>query len=168
MQQTIFLLRVLVTFIITIIATVQDLKSYKIKNELIIGAFVAGGMCTVLNLLNGGDVKDYIFGMVAVFLITFILFLIRGIGAGDAKLLTVMGFIIGYKMTIKIILVSLILGLLIGVASIVFKQHFNIKKGVLSIYGDGVSQKMVNYHIFHFSPAILIAQAIIFTTSFIN
>lgn len=43
MQQTIFLLRVLVTFIITIIATVQDLKSYKIKNELIIGAFVAGG-----------------------------------------------------------------------------------------------------------------------------
>ncbi len=168
MQQTIFLLRVLVTFIITIIATVQDLKSYKIKNELIIFAFVAGGVCTLLNLLSGGDVKDYILGIVVGFLITFVLFLTRAIGAGDAKLLAVIGFIIGYKMTIKIILVSLVFGVLIGVASVVFKQYFSIKKCALSIYRNGVYEKMVNYHIVHFSPAILMAQIVIFTTLFIK
>lgn len=161
-QQTVFLLRLVLALIITIFATIQDLKSYKIKNELVIFAFATGVMCIILSLLYGGEVKNYVCGIVVGFIVTFILFLIRAIGAGDAKLLTVIGFIVGYKMTMKTILLSLVFGLFMGLFSIVLKRYAKIKENVFDVGEIDITKKISNYHIFHFSPAILMAQIVVF------
>ena len=95
------------------------------------------------------------------FVITFGLFLVRGIGAGDAKLLSAIGCVIGYKLIIRVIIISLVAGMFIGAGGILIRYLFKRKQQMLqqNVYVDKYN---IRLHIFHFSPAILMAELISF------
>ena len=149
-EKIIFLCEVLIAVTATLTAVILDFKSYKINNALSITVLISGVILT-----------DYMLGAGVSFVITFGLFLVRGIGAGDAKLLSAIGCVIGYRLIIRVIIISLVAGTFIGAGGILIRYLFNRKQQVLqqNVYVDKYN---IRFHIFHFSPAILMAELIAF------
>ena len=154
-EKIIFLCEVLIAVTATLTAVILDFKSYKINNALSITVLI------VIRLITGYDVTDYMLGAGISFVITFGLFLVRGIGAGDAKLLSAIGCVIGYKLIIRVIIISLVAGTFIGAGGILIRYLFKRKQQMLqqNVYVDKYN---IRLHIFHFSPAILMAELISF------
>lgn len=160
-EKIIFLCEVLIAVTATLTAVILDFKSYKINNALSITVLISGVILIVIRLIIGYDVTDYMLGAGISFVITFGLFLVRGIGAGDAKLLSAIGCVIGYKLIIHVIIISLVAGTFIGAGGILIRYLFKRKQQMLqqNVYVDKYN---IMLHIFHFSPAILMAELISF------
>ena len=80
--------------------------------------------------------------MVTAFAVSYVVYRLKGIGAGDVKLLLVAGMFIGARDVLYLIGISLMAGVVIGVAEGVRKKE------VRQIIG-------INMHRFHFSYAIM-------------
>ena len=81
-------------------------------------------------------------GMVTAFAVSYVVYRLKGIGAGDVKLLLVAGMFIGARDVLYLIGISLMAGVVIGVAEGVRKKE------VRQVVG-------INMHRFHFSYAIM-------------
>lgn len=87
----------------------EDLRVYRISNKLIIAGLVMGfGRQIAVYGLVG--VKEGILGMILPFILLFPAFLYRGIGAGDIKLLGVVGSFLSYRASFSILAASVFLG----------------------------------------------------------
>lgn len=145
---------------------IQDIRSFKIKNITILVGIVIG----VLFLLTQKDFSsllNYFGGMIVPILILFPLFMLRMFGAGDVKLLSVVGLFLGTQAAIYIIVSSIVVGGILSIIKLV--QNRNIKQranyfiqyvkgsgcGIRSGYYDAKSDNYANA--IHFSIAILVA-----------
>lgn len=150
--------RYFMLFVITLIAVVDDYRRYKISNKIIIWGLVISGAMSVAQMcivslkagayrggLYGGcknTVMVYVSGMVTAFAVSYVVYRLKGIGAGDVKLLLVAGMFIGARDVLYLIGISLMAGVVIGVAEGVRKKE------VRQVVG-------INMHKFHFSYAIM-------------
>lgn len=98
-----------------ICASVSDLQNYKIRNPIIVAGWVAG-IC--LNFISNGlcGALNAVFCIVSTIIIGLPLFAIGGMGAGDIKLLSVIGGAYGLAFLGK---VTLLLLFMAGVVSLV-------------------------------------------------
>lgn len=98
-----------------ICTTISDLKEYKIQNPVIVAGWIAG-IC--LNFISNGlyGALNAVFCIVSTIIIGLPLFLIGGIGAGDIKLMSVIGGAYGLVFLGK---VSILLLLIAGTVSLV-------------------------------------------------
>ncbi len=102
--------------IITLLAVFHDIKSYKIKNYIIVIGIVTG---LFINFKEGGFQGIYYY-LLAIFIpivILLPLFLFKALGAGDIKLFSVIGCYLGISSVIKVIIFSLLMG---GVMSLIY------------------------------------------------
>ena len=96
-------------------AGISDLRTRRIPNWLTLPAFLLG------ILLNGfldgvPGVLHALGGFVGAFLIYFLLYTLRAMGAGDVKLMAAVGAVVGWSVWLRIFLVTAILG---GICAIV-------------------------------------------------
>ena len=127
--------RYLVLLMVTMAAAADDYKRYKISNRIIIGGLILSAMVCIAEMYmmhvvskNGVDItyggyksyKDiglmYLSGMVWALVVSYVLYKVRAIGAGDVKLFMVVGTFMGYKDVMYIIVIALFAGAFIGVA----------------------------------------------------
>lgn len=114
--------------VILVSAAYFDIRTYKIPNALTVAGMAAGIIYRLYGLGPPGlfaAVTDLIAGM----MILFPLYLIRCLGAGDIKLLTVISTFLGWKVTLIVSFYSLMIGAVIGLLkrSILFalqRKHF--------------------------------------------
>lgn len=102
--------------IFLLLAVYHDLKSYKIKNYLIVIGVLTG---LIINLIELGLVANYSFLLATIIpiIILFPLFIIKAMGAGDIKLFSIIGSYLGVYPIIKIIIISFFVG---GIMSIIY------------------------------------------------
>lgn len=128
----------------TLMAVIDDSKRYKISNTIIIVGFLISVFLNISSILSGSDIKviagTYLKGFPAAFGISYVVYIFRGIGAGDVKLLAVAGLFIGFGDVVELLILSLITGVVIGICENMFKFNGGIK-GVM--------------HKFHYSYAIM-------------
>ncbi|HEX3028387.1 MAG TPA: prepilin peptidase [Clostridia bacterium] len=99
-----------------------DIKKYKIKNEIIIAGIVSGILTNVLsNAIDG--VVDSLLGLIIPVAVLFLLFALKMLGAGDIKLFSAIGAIMGWKFIIHSMIVSILLGGFIAVIIIVLRKN---------------------------------------------
>ncbi len=153
--------RYVILLILVLVALVDDYKRYKISNRIIVsGLLVACVMCAaemcmlyVVNknnadIMYGGyrGYKEtglmYMSGMVLAFVIGYVLYMVKAIGAGDVKLFGVAGMLIGSKDVVYLIGVSLAAGVFTGIIEILRKKETVLVTGR-------------SMHKFHFSYAIM-------------
>lgn len=153
--------RYLVLLMVVMTAAADDYRRYKISNRIIICGLILSVMvciaemymmCVVsrndVGIMYGGykRVKDvclmYFSGMVLAFVISYMLYKIKAIGAGDVKLFMVAGTLIGYKDVMYIIGLSLLAGVFIGVIEALGRKE------MIPVMGKSM-------HKFHFSYAIM-------------
>lgn len=97
-------------------AVLMDFLMEKVVNSFICLGFMAGLICQIIK--NGyGGVFSFAAGMIIPFMLLLPLFYFRMLGAGDIKLFSVLGGILGYQAALKIMVCSFFLG---GALSLAF------------------------------------------------
>nr|WP_279220748.1 A24 family peptidase [Coprococcus sp. OM04-5BH] len=113
----------------TIAAVVCDLKWWRIPNRLIVVGLICGVLCNITEFGILGGIKQFALGAVTPIAWLVILFLIRGMGAGDIKLLTVIGGLMGRGIA-EIVIYSIFAGSVIGLFGYLVKKirriHFSL------------------------------------------
>lgn len=117
-------------FFFLVLAVIMDLRTFRIPNALTMAGMAAGVICQLYRAGPPGmfeAVKDLICSI----LILFPLYLLKCLGAGDIKLLSVITIFLGWEQGMKISIYSLFAGAAIGImkGSILFAiRHDLLKK----------------------------------------
>lgn len=103
------------------IAVITDYKEYKIKNIHVLIFLTAG---IVLNGVTAGltGLLDSVYGLL-IPLALLLLFAVKMLGAGDIKALCTIGSIMGLKMSIYTVLLSIVAGGVIAVGFMIFRKN---------------------------------------------
>lgn len=108
---------------------VCDLKWWRIPNRLIVVGLICGVLCNITEFGILGGIKQFALGAVTPIAWLVILFLIRGMGAGDIKLLAVIGGLMGRGIA-EIVIYSIFVGGVIGLFGYLVKKirriHFSL------------------------------------------
>ena len=144
-------------------AFVSDLRTRKIPNPLVmVGMMVVVLLQILLTAYQGQmllPLLGQLLGGMAVPMFLFPLFMIRALGAGDIKLMMVLGLILGPKATFWVLLYSLIFGGLLALA--VFARHLGWRGlwGLFLTAGKGLRQYPQMQQTFPYSGAIVAGYA---------
>ena len=134
-------------------AVYTDRKRGKIENKLLLLSYVFG---IILNVISG-DLSLIAYGFkmsLVIFLLLFPLYLIKGLGAGDIKLLCVIAMYYPDKIT-KVTIASFV----IGAVYIIFRMIIRVfQKGKVYEKGDTI----------HFSIPIMVGFCLILILTMVN
>jgi len=115
--------RILLIVVVTI-AAIYDLRFRRIPNWLVLAALILGiGLNTVLFELTG--LRYSLLGLGLAFLVYFPLYLLRGMGAGDVKLMAAIGSIMGPVNWFVIFVITAILGGLAAIALLIGRNQLH-------------------------------------------
>lgn len=108
--------------LLLILAIISDLKTYKIKNKILLIFLVIGLIISIYeNSLSG--LFSFILGCSVPFFILLILYILRMLGAGDIKLFCVIGSIAGWLFALKSIVFSFVAGGVVAFCLILVRRN---------------------------------------------
>ena len=136
---------VLSAFVLIIWAAIEDLRSYRIPNRLIVAGIITGCVFLLINVLAGNSVNRYLFGALAGFGGMMFLHIIGAVGAGDVKLFLVLGMLLGTEYIVMLMGTSIIMGVVTGVIELCVKKTVPVERGRLGC----------RMHGFHYAVAVL-------------
>jgi len=131
--------------IILLVAAVIDFKSKKIPNSI---TYPAAALVLIYHTLTNG-LNGFLFGAAGLFAglgLLFIPYLMGGMGAGDAKLLGVVGGVLGAKGVFCSFLFSALVGGIYAVfLTFIYRQHFKsfYKKQLTSLINFLLTRKYI-------------------------
>lgn len=129
-------LKLLILFLMTSIATYTDLKENKIKNKHLLIFIIIG---VILSILSNGilGIRDSLLGIIVPFLLLFIFFVFRMLGAGDIKLFCAIGSIMGVSFVINNIIYSFLLAGVVVILKLLFtKKIISTFKGIYYYFAN--------------------------------
>jgi len=98
------------------LAAMSDVKSRRIPNVLVLAGLIVALLVQVV-LPTGLGWQGWVYGMLAGFAAFLPLYLLRGMAAGDVKLMATVGAFVGWAMALKIALLTFVIG---GVMSLIY------------------------------------------------
>ncbi len=123
--------------IVLLLSVLSDLRSEKINNSVIILGII-GGMCNILFDFSLQKIIITCIGIFIPIILLFPLFYFRMFGAGDIKLLAVIGGLLSYKAVIFCIIVSFFTGAFISIYKMckyqLFRERFAYFSHYMKIY----------------------------------
>jgi prepilin peptidase CpaA len=109
---------------IVFVACAYDLRYRRVPNWLNLLGVIAGLGGNIL-LLGTAGLRAAMLGLLVASMVYVPLYLIRGMGAGDVKLMAAVGAIVGPRNWLVIFLVTAILGGIVALAAIAVKKRFH-------------------------------------------
>ena len=106
------IISVIIALVLVIVAAVHDLREFRIPNRLIVAGIVAGVSVIVIRAFTGEYIGNYILGTLVGLAGMIFLYIIRAVGAGDVKLLAVIGMLTGLDFVLRLWLYLLLQGFL--------------------------------------------------------
>ncbi|NLL06544.1 MAG: prepilin peptidase [Clostridiaceae bacterium] len=116
---------------LVIIALRSDIRSYKIKNKIILTFIVIGVLTNSITHGYEGFIDSFL-GVIIPLLLLFILYALKMLGAGDIKLFSALGAVFGAKYIFEILAYSFIAGGIIALILILARK--NAKDRILHLY----------------------------------
>lgn len=117
-----------------------------------------------------GMVLDMFLGGIVSFAAAFVLYALKGIGAGDVKLYMVCGLLSGYRMSGKMLLYTMAAGVVIGIMEVfirrkdveIRRKDVDIgRKDVVKVWGR-------EFHASHYSLGILAGNVVVMLQTGVN
>lgn len=112
-----------VALVFTFAAVCTDLKTMRVPNGLIVLGVLAGAMLSSMGIRSGGVIL-FLIRLVLPVVILYPVYLMRGLGAGDIKLIAALSTIMGADLALAVIIYSLFIGAIIGIARWILKGQF--------------------------------------------
>ena len=131
------IISVIIALVLVIVAAVHDLREFRIPNRLIVAGIVVGVSVIVIRAFTGEYIGNYILGTLVGLAGMIFLYIIRAVGAGDVKLLAVIG--------------SLITGLFTGIVELFLKKTREVSMGSNGIKAHG----------FHYAVGVLAGYVVV-------
>ena len=144
------IISVIIALVLVIVAAVHDLREFRIPNRLIVAGIVVGVSVIVIRAFTGEYIGNYILGTLAGLAGMTFLYIIRAVGAGDVKLLAVIGMLTGLEFVLQLMVVSLITGLFTGIV------EFLKKTREVSMGSNGIKA-----HGFHYAVGVLTGYVVV-------
>jgi prepilin peptidase CpaA len=145
MMQEMPLVLKIALIVVVVSAGVYDLRTRKIPNWLNLSGLVLGlGLNTIL--LHGHGIVLALLGLGLSLLIYLPLYLVRGMGAGDVKLMAAVGSIAGPQNWLVIFVVTALLGGLMALVLVFFKKRvYETVSNLSTILGE-ISHGKAPFH----------------------
>jgi prepilin peptidase CpaA len=102
------------------LAALADVRSHRIPN-LLVGAALLAALITQVFLPEGAGWRNWLLGMLTGFALFLPLYLLRGMAAGDVKLMAAVGAFVGPVAAVQIALVTFLVGSVIALAIVLNK-----------------------------------------------
>ena len=106
-----------------ILAVITDLSARKIPNGIIVFGLVASLVCQLVATQGAGGL-NWLAGVAVGFACFIPLYLLRGMAAGDVKLMMAVGGFLGYPLIIKAVVCVFLAGGILAIAFVIFKGRF--------------------------------------------
>lgn len=119
--------------VILSISMISDLKIGKVKNWIIISGLVLS-LLFQIRFLGLKGIGIFILGIGLPVVMLFLLFLFRVMGAGDIKLISVVGGFLGPRAVFQCIVITFILGAVFALIKIIIKQNLLYRLHYLAKY----------------------------------
>lgn len=145
------IISVIIALVLVIVAAVHDLREFRIPNRLIVAGIVVGVSVIVIRAFTGEYIGNYILGTLAGLAGMTFLYMIRAVGAGDVKLLAVIGMLTGLEFVLQLMVVSLITGLFTGIVELFLKRTREVNMGSSGIKSHG----------FHYAVGVLTGYVVV-------
>lgn len=150
-------LSLIMAFVIICVAALQDIRAFRISNRLIIMGVVSGIVMQVIRVINNCSIEDYITGAGAGFLIMLGLYLFKAVGAGDVKLMCVLGLLLGRGLLINLLIMSGVSGIVVGGVEMCVGKAALVRRG-----------SCAGLHGFHVAVAVMAGYVIVLGNIVIN
>ncbi len=148
------------------VAAFMDILTYKIKNSLIVCAVVVGFFFRFMEESWTG-ILSAAAGIAVPILCLWLLFCLRALGAGDIKLLSVVGCFLGASEVLNCILYSIFIGGVMSLGKLLYTGNVRLRFHALFTYlKKGIQtgccepyrgvQEITKESVIHFSIAILL------------
>jgi prepilin peptidase CpaA len=118
--------------VVVLAAAAYDLKVRKIPNWLNLSGLILGVGLNCF-LLHSAGLRLALLGLVVALLVYFPLFIVRGMGAGDVKLMAAIGAIAGPRNWFLIFLATSLLGGVAALVLVVYKKRLFLTLSNLSV-----------------------------------
>ena len=138
------IISVIIALVLVIVAAVHDLREFRIPNRLIVAVIV-------IRAFTGEYIGNYILGTLVGLAGMIFLYIIRAVGAGDVKLLAVIGMLTGLDFVLQLMAVSLITGLFTGIVELFLKKTREVSMGSNGIKAHG----------FHYAVGVLAGYVVV-------
>ena len=142
------IISVIIALVLVIVAAVHDLREFRIPNRLIVAGIVVGVSVIVIRAFTGEYIGNYILGTLAGLAGMTFLYIIRAVGAGDVKLLAVIGMLTGLEFVLQLMVVSLITGIFTGIVELFLKKTREVSMGIKA-------------HGFHYAVGVLTGYVVV-------
>ena len=111
--------QIILLLVVSIFGAAYDLKYRKIPNWLTFGTFL---LVLIVNVIHFeiGKIINCVLGFVLGIAILFVPYVLKWMGAGDAKLLGAIGSIVGFKQVLIVFFYSAIAGLFLAIIWLIF------------------------------------------------
>lgn len=117
--------------VLSVLSARSDLKTFKIPNDLLI-TFLSAAFAYRILMLDAEGIRDCLTGMILPFIILWLFFRFRKIGAGDIKLFCVLGAFMGPVNILWCMLWSFLCGGIIAVTELII-YRISPEKSILKI-----------------------------------
>ena len=122
-----------IIFFVLLIASLFDLSCYRVPN-----AFLASALCISLfrhlQLQGVCGVCPWLLGMIIPFMICYVLYRCRMLGASDIKLFSVIGSFVGLRLLCSIMVTSLFFGAAMAAVKMICRKNIFCRSRQLSNY----------------------------------
>ncbi|HOM01727.1 MAG TPA: prepilin peptidase [Acetivibrio sp.] len=108
--------------VLVLAALISDIRHYKIKNRLTF-SFMLIGLATNLILEGISGLIKSLLGIAVPFLLLFVLYALRMLGAGDIKLFSAIGAVLGFKAALWIMAYSFLAGGVIALIIVIVNRN---------------------------------------------
>lgn len=134
---------------LSMVALVDDCRRYRISNKIVITGFMLQLVLLGITMAEGRAWGTYVYGGLVSFAIMTVIYMIGGVGAGDVKLLGVLGACLGFKGGLFLVTGSLCVGVVTGGMEMLWKGCRRTEVAVLG-------ERTLKLHSFHYTIAITI------------
>ena len=161
-------------FIFCTICVIFDLKTQKIPNLLIVG-FLVIGIVSNIYLDGFSNIIFYLIGWIVPFALLLPIYILKGIGAGDVKMIMAIGTVSQFKDLMLIMALSFIFAGVYGVFFIMTKNKRGILEIITAIKFTIIFRIPLSHTIcgiklnrFVYSPVVYLACVVVFKSPFKN
>ena len=132
-------------------AETKEKKGFNAALYAVVAGIVVGVSVIVIRAFTGEYIGNYILGTLAGLAGMIFLYIIRAVGAGDVKLLAVIGMLTGLEFVLQLMAVSLITGLFTGIVELFLKKTREVSMGSNGIKAHG----------FHYAVGVLAGYVVV-------
>ncbi|MCI8957478.1 MAG: hypothetical protein HFG29_11035 [Eubacterium sp.] len=143
-----YIIGFIVSSIILFMIVVKDIKAHVISNKLVI---ILGLLFLLLRMIVGKEQNIYILfdGVLIAIVMLLINIIFHGaFGGGDVKLIMISGFLLGFKGSIKVFIITIILTTIVGGIQIIRKKkRLNDRIPLAPMISIGILWEYVNVYL---------------------